>query len=142
MTQCSWSVHPVWLSLFGTLLFAGCGPAAKPTGKLQGAVTFEGTPVKDASIQVQSLKTGAAAAAKVDAGKFNFETPIVTGEYQVSITPITVVPEPISKDGAIPPPPKPVERPDIPEKYRDLNKSGLKVTVKTGDNTFDVDMKK
>lgn len=125
-------------TLLGCCLLAGCGPAAKPTGNLQGAVTFDGAPVKDAMVQIQSLKSGEAFAAKVDAeGKFAFK-PVTTGEYNVSVVPTFEAPV----AGASKDPPKPPERKDIPDRYRTSSKSGLKVDVKTGDNTFDAKLTK
>lgn len=131
--------RPLVAMLLGCLLWAGCGPAAKPTGNLQGAVTFDGTPVKDATVQIQSLKSGEAFAAKVDAGgKFVFK-PVTTGEYNIAVIPTFEAPVAgASKE----PPPKPTERKDIPERYRTSTKSGFKVEVKPGDNTFDAKMTK
>jgi len=117
-------------------LLTGCGPAAKPTGSLRGSVTFNGTPIKDATIQLQSSQTGEAAASKVgDDGAYSFGAPITAGEYLVAILPVSKVPEPGA--GGREPPQMPAERTDIPERYRITAKSGLKVDVKSGDNTFD-----
>jgi hypothetical protein len=54
------------------------------------------------------------------------------GTYQVSIFPAPMVNPPI---------PFPAF-PNIPSKYRGAETSGLTLTVKEGDNPFDVDMKK
>lgn len=121
-------------------LLAGCGPAPKPTGQLSGSVTFDGAPVKDAKVQLQSAKTGEAFVAKVDAsGKFTFDTPVTLGEYKAIILP--VVDAPPAGPGAAPPP-KPAERKDIPARYQALDKTDLKVEVKSGSNTFDAKMTK
>ncbi len=130
--------------LTGLCLFAiaGCGAKSKPTGKLQGSVTFDGSPVKDATVQIQSMKTGEAFAAKVDStGKYAFSTPVTTGEYQVSVIPAFEPPV----AGSVPPGSpqlKPPVRNDIPEQYRIPTKSPLKFEVKPGDNTFDAKLTK
>jgi hypothetical protein len=99
-------------------------------------VTFDGAPVKEATIQLQSAQTGEAAASKLgDDGTFVFSGPISTGEYLVAIIPASKVPEPGA--GGREPPAMPAERTDIPERYRISAKSGLKVEVKSGDNTYD-----
>lgn len=121
------------------LVIAGCGPAPKPTGNLQGTVTFEGGPVEMASIQIRSQSTGEAFAAKIgDDGSYKFDHPVTTGEYAVSVTPDFEMPP----AGSVPANeiPKPPARDDIPEKYRDPAKSGVVVEVSTGENTFNVEM--
>jgi hypothetical protein len=123
------------------LLATGCNNA-KPTGKLQGKVTFEGAAVKDAKIQIQHTQTGEAAVAVVgSAGSYQFERPVTAGEYRVSVEPTFEVPV-AGAGGATPAPIKPPERTDIPERYRLPGTSGLTTAVKVGDNTFNVDMKK
>lgn len=134
--------HSTLAALLGCFLMVGCGPVAKPTGKLQGAVTFDGTPVKDATIQLHSAKTGEGFSAKLDVGgKYTFESPVTTGEYRVAIIP-AFVPPVAGAGGKTPPSEKPPERKDIPERYRTTTKSDLKVDVKTGDNTFDAKLTK
>ncbi len=119
---------------------SGCGPAPKPTGKLSGSVTFDGTPVKDASIQLQNTKTGEAFSAKLDdGGKYSIGS-ITVGEYQASIVPAMAEASGIIQ-GNSPPPPKPAERKDIPDRYRTM-KNDLKTTVKEGSNTFDAKLTK
>lgn len=121
------------------LFVAGCGPAAKPSGTLHGKVTFEGKPVEKARIEIRAPKTGEAFAAVIGSGGTYMIDRVTTGEYLAVITPVVDVPVAgASKE----PPPKPAERDEIPAKYRTADKSELKVTVKSGDTTFDVDMKK
>lgn len=134
-------IRSTWLVAFVGLLFlAGCGPAPKPTGQLQGSVTFEGAPVKDAKVQLQSPTTGESFATKVDAdGKFAFDRAVTAGEYKVVVLPSFDMPPP--GPGAAPPP-KPGERKDIPERYRAMDKTDLKVEVKPGSNTYDAKLTK
>ena len=115
------------------IVVAGCSPA-NPTGKLQGTVTFEGQPVTNATVQIQSPTTGEAAAAELDAGgKYAFDQPVPVGEYQVTIVPTYQGPV----AGEETPNFKPPERKDIPERYRMISADGLKVTVSPGNSTSD-----
>ena len=59
-----------------------------------------------------------------------------TGTYNVSISP----PQISAKIGE-PQPARPKQYPNIPAKYRNYQTSGLMVTIKDGDNPFDIDMK-
>jgi hypothetical protein len=59
------------------------------------------------------------------------------GTYRVAITPPRVD-MPLGPMTALP---KPQSYPNIPPKYHDPSTSGLTVTIKAGDNHFDVDMK-
>lgn len=118
------------------LLVVGCN-SAKPTGKLNGRVTFEGEAVTDAKIQVQSSETGNAADAVLDQdGNFKFESPLTVGQYVVSIIPMIEVPpagtEPVTT--VLP------NRSDIPAKYRSGSTSDLVVDVSEKENAFDVEM--
>lgn len=123
-------------------LILGCGPAAKPSGRLQGTVTFDGAPVKDASFQLHSMTTGEAFAAKVDgSGKFAFDTPVTVGEYKAAVIPSVEMPV-AGAGGPSAKPGKPPERKDIPERYRTTTKNELKVDVKPGNNTFDAKLTK
>ncbi|MCC7421477.1 MAG: carboxypeptidase regulatory-like domain-containing protein [Planctomycetaceae bacterium] len=128
--------------LLGLILLGGC-TSAPPTGGLQGTVTFEGTPVKDATIQLQSATTGTAFAAPLDAnGSYRFEKSLPTGEYNVIITPVAGA----GDDGIVGATPQarpPEKRDDIPERYRTMGQSGLKVDVKPGnENVYDVKLTK
>lgn len=126
----------ILIAIVGCALAVGCD-RPKPTGKLQGRVTFEGDPVTEAQIQIQSQVTGVAAAAALDGdGNFKFDTPITVGEYAVSITPVFDIPPAGTVSGPITAP----ERPDVPARYRNAATSGFVVEVTEGETKFEADM--
>jgi hypothetical protein len=131
------------LAALGLLLLGGCSSSSQPTGALHGAVTFEGAPVKDATIQLQSPSTGTAFAAPLDAnGSYRFENSLPTGEYLAVVRPAAGASD-NGIIGANAKPKPPEKREDIPERYRTMGKSGLKADVKPGsENVFDVKMTK
>lgn len=111
----------------------GCGGVA--TGTVKGKVTYNGKPVTDATVQVQSATTGAAAAAQVDgSGSYKLDSPVPVGTYVVTITPFESGPVAGENDENF----VPKERTDIPSKFRSASESTLKLTVNSGENTFDV----
>jgi hypothetical protein len=130
----------LWLGLaVGMLLVPGCGSKPKPTGRLHGKVTFEGKGVDQATLQIQSPKSGESFVAKTGSdGSFQFDVPVTTGEYLVTVLPVIDVPE----AGVTPVTTKPPERSDIPAKYRSAETSGETVTVREGENEFNIDMAK
>ncbi len=116
---------------------SGCGSSASSTiGTVSGQVTFSGQPVKAGEVTLYSPGAGSGATAAIDGeGHYQFQEPLPAGDYQVAVLP--------------PPPPPPqdavpvaveVKADDIPGKYRDFNSSGLTLSVKPGDNTFDISM--
>lgn len=111
----------------------GCGPAAKPTGKITGSVKYKGQPVAAGDVNLFQKKTGAAITAPLDAsGKFTVTAPMETGTYNVAITP----PRPKQlPPGTAPEPMKPFP---IPMKYQDPSQSTITQEVKTGDNVMDI----
>ncbi len=123
-------------------LVTGCGPAPKPTGTLQGKLTLDSAPVKDAKIQIHHSTSGESAVAVVSGdGSFTFPQPVGIGDYKVCVIPVFEAPV-AGADGGKPIPVKPPERKDIPDKYRQTTSSGLTTSVKAGENTFNVEMKK
>lgn len=115
---------------------AGCGPAPVETGTLSGKVTFDDKPVTSGKVQVQN-ESGTAFAAKTDGeGKYTVAEPVPVGKYKVIVLPNDEAPP----AGSVPPPPKPKDTKDIPEKYRQVLTSGLETTVNKGPNTYDVKM--
>lgn len=123
-----------WILLL--LILPGCGDS-QSTGTPHGKVTYDGKPVPDATIQLQSAETGHAAATPVNAqGEFRFEEPVPVGEYMVSINPAYEAPVAGEGDENFTPP----ERPDIPERYRSGAGSELKVTVEEGEHALDIQM--
>lgn len=119
------------------LAVTGCGgaPAAKPSGKVEGIVTFEGKPVEAGNVSLELKEGGGGALVALGAGgKFTIpEVPV--GNYLVSVTPVELTPDDV-QDGKTAPPSD-----NIPEKYRSGQTSELTLEVKQGANTLNIDMK-
>ena len=109
---------------------AGCGPGAPPTGSISGKVTFNGAPVTTGVITLVNEQAGLGASGELDgSGNYRIES-IRTGEYKVAVHR---------------PPPPPGSGPEIlknwklniPDKYQDIESSGLTATIEEGENTAD-----
>lgn len=124
----------------GVLGLGGCGSGQK-LGRVHGKVTFQGKPVSEGIISFSNREKGVFLTAKLSAdGSYELVTAqgrgLPLGTYQAAINPPLV-------DAPLGPalgPPKVPAYPNIPEKYRKPETSGLTLTVKEGDNPFDVDM--
>ena len=106
----------------------GCGPAEPPSGSVSGKVIYNSKPLTSGVVTLINEKSGIGASVKIDSsGGYHIQT-IRTGEYAVAVH-------------SVPPPPggKFVKL-DIPEKYQDLQTSGLSVTVEEGENTADLEL--
>ncbi len=116
----------------------GCksGPA---TGQVQGKVTFKGKPVAAGDIMFYNTKTGAAGAARIQAGgTYAVSQALPVGDYIVYITPLTHIVD--TDPGKTPPSDVEKPAPDIPMKYRSQASTPLKTTIKEGRNEADFDM--
>ena len=120
-------------------LMAGCGGEPEiPTGQVKGKVSYEGTPLAEGVISFYSSELGVGASADLTGqGEYEITEPIKTGTYAVTILP---PPEAPPQD-AIPVSTK-KEYKNIPQKYRDPQKSELTFSISEGENTFDVNMTK
>jgi hypothetical protein len=131
----------VWSMLvMAGLAVSGCKPAEK-LGRIGGKVTFQGKPVSEGIVLFSCIDKGVNMTAALDKeGRYEIimakGAGLPLGAYKVCVTP---PPEfyPIGQ----PAPPKPKQYPNIPEKYRNYQTSGLTVTVQDGENPFDIDMK-
>ena len=145
---------------------SGCGdatpkPDASKMATISGSVTIEGKAVAAETHVVFFNKDKAATAAgKTDSlGKFSLTEAdarigIPAGRYEVMIRPPDPPPMKIDSDdykkmmsGAVAPAdgvaPKPVQRTsEIPSRFQDFLTSKLALEVKTGPNTFDIDLAK
>lgn len=137
-----------FVASFAVLLVAavaGCGRGGSQrdvkTYPVSGKVTYNGTPVADATVTFVGSE-GHSAVGKTDAdGVYHLMTfqpgdGAVPGEYQVTVVKREQTGPPPSEesdedDEAIVPPPKSL----LPEKYASRDTSGLKATVKKGSNT-------
>jgi hypothetical protein len=117
----------------------GCGNSSNtPTGRVRGRVTYEGEPVEEGAVSLYSGEFGSGASGVIGRdGTYTISDPLRTGEYTVSVFPPS---EPPPQD-AIPVASGRVCD-NIPEKYRDPQKSGLMIDVKEGKNIFDINMTK
>ncbi len=121
---------------------AGCGEGGDefPTGTVSGKVTFDGKPVTEGKISFINEELGYGAGATLGSdGSYQLEEGrgIRLGDYKVAVRPPLVGGSPEDPDD----PPKPKEMPNIPEKYRQFETSGLSAAVKEGGNEFTFDLK-
>ena len=118
----------------------GCGPE-EVLGRVEGKVTFQGEPVPEGIIVFDNDQTGVHITADLDAdGEFIVDMAkgwgLPPGDYKVSITP-PLLNLPI---GVMATPDKIPKFPNIPEKYRRSETSGLTLSVTADGKRFDVDM--
>jgi hypothetical protein len=125
-----------------SLAMFGCGSDNRiATAPVAGLVTYNGEPLKIGSLLFVPVAGGPTAQGNIDAngnftmGTYDMDDGAIIGQHKVMITAITApggsgLPEDvIGKDGA------PVSV--IPDKFGDLEKSGLVIDVKSGDNDVD-----
>jgi len=123
------------------LLAFGCG-STEPAGRVGGKVTYKGAPVNEGVVVISDSSTGAAAEAQIGSDGVYTITPqkggLPPGDYKVTVAP-PEIPAPAgdgsSEPGTIP---KPVD--NIPQKYRSPTTTPLTLTIKDGDNQFDISM--
>ena len=123
--------------LAGSVGTAGCGNASgPPMGTVQGQVTFQGKPVQEGVVTLYSSEMGIGISEDLSGdGTYKTQQPIQVGEYVVTVFPPSE-PPPVEAS------PVTVRREfrDIPERYRDARKSGLRLEVSEGTNSFDIEM--
>lgn len=135
-----WRLILGWtMALAGCLACAiGCSKGGPPTGRIQGRVTYEGSPVTEGVVSIYSPDLGIGADAKIGTdGDYATSEPLRTGKYTVAVFP---PPDPPPQDAM--PVASAKTYPNIPQKYRDPKKSGLSVTIAEGKNQFDISMTK
>ncbi len=137
------------------VLLSGCGGGSNlpegETGTVSGKVTFQGqTSVPEGSVVLfMRDKDGLMATGKVGSdGAYSLTmregSTVVTGKYRISVTPPNPT-ESMDQDeimkrqmeGTLP---DPAAVKEVPEKYRSPESSPLNFEVKSGSNTFDIDM--
>lgn len=122
------------LTILTTL--SGCSLNAPPEGKgdVQGSVTYKGEPVRNAQVELYAAEIGSGALVETDSeGKFTVSAPILVGTYKVAVGPIP------PGQGEMPDPNKKMS-PDLPKKLRDVQTSGLTVTVVEGENDVKLEL--
>lgn len=126
--------------LIMTLLLAsasGCGGSDDPkTGQVSGIVTLDGSPVSKGVIIFEDTAFGRGGSATLKEGHFEFETPLNSGDFKVTVQP----PPPPAPTAA--PPTSPAAAIKIPKKYQQTATSGLTATVKEGTNKFEFNLMK
>jgi hypothetical protein len=118
----------------------GCGQKGPKLCPVSGHVAFQGRPVSAGAVCFSNPSAGIDILAELRPdGAYSVRMAngigLPEGTYSVSVVPPRVK-LPV---GTMTPPPAP-KVPDIPERYRDASISGLSLTVKPGDNRFDINM--
>src|SRR3954468_2250572 len=123
------------------LVAVGCGGR----GDVSGKVTYQGKALVWGTVQFEGsdgmLKQG-----NINRDGTYSVQGLATGEAKVavsSINPNSADFQPRVVEGKAPPPPRPKVEGwfPIPEKYDTPHRSGLTYTIKSGPNTFDIDLK-
>lgn len=131
-----WSAIVLGVGLMG---LAGCGGG---TGDLSGTVTFNGKPVRVGTVAVAASDGSILSGVIQDNGTYSIPN-VPSGEAKIAVhspDPKTVKVAMRKKDEK-PPPPDASKWVAIPEKYADHAQSELTTTIKTGPNTFPIDLK-
>ncbi len=122
-------------------LMVGCGR----TGDVSGQVSFKGKPLVCGTVQFEaSDKTFKQGIINRD-GSYSIDG-VPVGEAKVAVNspnPKSGDFQPLQREGRPPPPPRP-EIPGwfpIPAEYQDLSKPRLTYTIKSGDNTINIELK-
>ena len=140
-----------------SLLFSFVGCSRDPTmpklGKVHGKVTYEGKPVDSGTVTFNPIlgkggETGQNATGQIESDgsyemtTFNTGDGAILGQHVVAV----VVREKGSENQGKPKPDSTIDytMPKIvtPSKYVSVETSPLRYTVREGDNTFDIDLKK
>jgi hypothetical protein len=123
----------------------GCGSGRRETlGKVSGRVTLRSAPAYPSVVTFANKEQGVHMTAIVaEDGQYTVKMArgdgLPLGTYQVA-----VIPGPGKAPAFKPGPPIRVDAsqyPKIPKNYQDPNSSGLTLTVKEGDNVYDIEMK-
>lgn len=132
---------PMFLSVsLLCLTFTGCSPSRTSAGATaSGTVTIEGVPLDSGTVAFSPVGRGSSAFGRIASdGTYHVETDARTvglapGDYQVAIYYEPTETE--DADGNLI-----VGQNPVAKKYGDFDRSGLTVTAKAGENTFDFDL--
>lgn len=130
------------LFLMGAVVAVGCDDP-ETLGRVYGRVTYLGEPVTAGILVFSNHQAGVHMTAELNAdGTYELQTAggfgLPFGTYQVAINPPLAEPPVL---GAPAPPPRVLSPSNIPLQYRELETSGLSITVGEGENPFDIEMK-
>lgn len=132
--------NPRWATLLLSLaMFFACSKSSVgPSAVVSGKVTLAGAPVSAATVLFMT-DDGQAATAELNSDG-TYVVHCRPGRYKVAVTP-PPPPDPLAAPAAAPSAPRSTA-PSIPQRYRDLGRSGLTIDVKEGDNKFDIPLTK
>jgi hypothetical protein len=136
------------LVLLGLVALAGCSPG---TGSISGVVTKQGQPVRSGLITFLNVDGRGSALAQIDREGHYYAPSVPAGEATIIL--VNTLEEPdfgkiVNPRATNPLQPPPVKkgpsRPRlptvIPARYAKPETSGLKTTITTGENTFDIEV--
>jgi hypothetical protein len=130
-----------WPALLVVLMALGCSQGEE-LGKIHGTVTFQNEPIKRGLVMFANKERGVYMTAPIsEEGMYEVQMAkgpgLPLGKYDVAVAP-PLLDHPI---GPILNPPKLEDEPQFPAKYRSYETSGLSVTINSGDNVLDIDLK-
>ena len=141
----SWTQRS-WLGLIlGTVLFVGWGCEGGGTtgpvkATISGKVTFGGEAVSEGVVSFEAPTSGHASECELS-GSGTYSATIPVGSYRVAIRPLMVEVEAQADPDTEPSSTKEYkDAPNIPERYRSFESSGLTAQVEEGGSTVDFDM--
>jgi hypothetical protein len=122
----------------GVLALWACGACKKPRdiAPVFGKITFRGEPVAEGLVIFQDKEQAKIASDGTYRVKVMEGDGLYFGDYEIRVSPPVVDQLEMSKT-----PPKEKPYANIPARYRNFQSSGLRLSVGSGDNPFDIDMK-
>ncbi len=135
-------VHIKLITMLSVVTFLGCGNYHGAS--VEGEVTLDGQPISDSAVGTVAFfpdAGGPPATGRIVYGsRYELSTgredSLIPGEYSVTVG-INEAPSSLTgKNGAPPPPGKPI----TPSRYRQKRTSGLQFTVEPGSNTIDLEL--
>ena len=134
-----------WATIL-SLVLCGCG-SGEARGRVVGKVTFQGQAVPEGIVVFNNDEKAVHTNAKLKSdGNYEIITAkgagLPIGTYRIAVRPPSPRPAPLptSVAAAKSEPEETKQYPNIPQKYRDPKTSGLTLTVKEGENSFDIAM--
>lgn len=119
---------PSWLALALCLGATGCGEGNANLGIVEGTVTLDGTPLKNAHVQFQPSQGSASYGVTDASGHYDLYFAGDTKGAEIGEHTVRITTPGASED-------EPQQLPKIPSKYN--TESGLTANVEKGSNTFD-----
>jgi hypothetical protein len=137
MSTCAYRWLPPSILVLSALVVtaSGCGGGVKKV-TINGTVSYKGQPVSGGMLQFAVAKGAPAAAPIQEDGSFTM-TDVTPGEVTVSIT---ATPRSSGPGGGKAKPAPKVTPADLPEKYQDPARSGLKYTITPTTRQLDIKM--